>query len=407
MRYLFIPILLSSSFISAQMYVGTDVAVADGGIIKVQGNSLHVGGNGLLENAGTVDVAHNYINNGISTGFATNTGEYIVGGNWENNNVFTADFSLVHLYNSDKLITGTSITDFYTLKLSGGSKLMTIDASAIVLDLGTDHLMTDGNVMLVNNPDPTALIYSSGYVSSREDGHLQRKTNSTATYSFPLGSDLGDFRLRPIDFIPNDNLENTFGARLANNDATIDGYDLEEKSILTGNLNPLYYHHIYHNSGSSNVDVRFYYDPAEDEVTETIANWNNEWNIEDGVSNGGANGGYESLLLANFNDFSTKPFILANQNELIYIPNAFTPNSDGANDLFTVAYDEEKLLKFAFFIFDRWGNPILEEHHPNFTWDGTSKGQKLPSDAYVWKMDYQLKGSTEIVEKIGHVFLLK
>ena len=211
-----ITILININY-SAQLYVDTDMGVLNGAIIKVQNNFLQTDANANLENAGDVVIDYDLINNGVLTGFSVSTGVFTIGGNWVNNNIFNADNSIVHLYNADKLISGSSVTDFYTLKLTGGKKLMTIDASAIWLDLGTEHLLTGENIMLVNNPDPLSLIYSTGFVSSRGDGNLQRKTNTTNIYSFPLGSDLGDFRMRPIDFIPKDDNVNVFGARLANN----------------------------------------------------------------------------------------------------------------------------------------------------------------------------------------------
>lgn len=400
-------IITTCNIATSQLYVNTDFAVNNGGIIKVQNNYLNVGNNGNFENAGNVDVDYNYINNGTTTGRNSSSGIYYIGGDWENNNNFIADNSTVHLYNSDKLISGTSPTDFYNLKLTGGSKLMTVNSSAVWLDLGTDHLNTGDNVMLVNNTDPTSLIYTTGYVSSKDDGHLQRKTNSKSTYSFPLGTNYGDFRLRPIDFIPKDNTDNTFGARLANNNATSDGYSLEEKSELVGELNPLYYHHLYQNSGNSKTDVRFHYDNSEDEVTETIAHWINDWNIESNVRQGGSNGGFETLLLSNFNNFSTKPFILASENNFIYIPNTFTPNNDGKNDFLSINFEEEKMQDFSFLVFDRWGNIVFEKNTQKFYWNGTSNGEILPDGTYIWKMNYKLIGSTKLVEKLGHINILK
>ena len=64
------------------------------------------------------------------------------------------------------------------------------------------------------------------------------------------------------------------------------------KSPLVGKLNPLYYHHLYHSEGNSLVDVRFYYDDLEDQVTETIGHWSNEWSILDNVANEGASGSF-------------------------------------------------------------------------------------------------------------------
>lgn len=392
--------------VNAQLFVDTDFAVNGGGILKVQNNFLKTGTNGNLENAGNVDVDYDYVNNGTSTGFSTATGDYKIGGNWENNNTFNADNSTVRLINADKLITGTNPTDFYSLILSGGKKLMTVDASAVWLDLGIEHLLTDENVMLINNTDPSALIYTTGYISSRGDGHLKRKTQSTSTYTFPLGSDVGDFRLRPIHVTPTDDLENTYGARLANNEATSDGYSLDDKSPLVSDLNPLYYHHLYHSEGNSTADISFFYDASEDEVVETIGRWNNEWTILDNVSNGNTSGTLSSLMLSNFDDFSDRPFILASKGEFIYIPNAITPNGDGFNETLELVFDDDKLRSFEFYIFDRWGSLIFESHHSTFSWDGTSKGQKVPTGGYVWKMQYQAKGASDIVEKLGTITVL-
>ncbi len=380
--------------------------VEAGAFLVVNNQSMKINTSGIVDNEGEIDIDYNFTNDGMATGAGATTGLYKIGGNWENNNTFIANNSTVHLYNADKLITGSAETNFYNLRLTGGNKLMTINASAVWLDLGVDHLLTDENIMLIDNPDPASLIFTTGFISSRGDGHLQRKTQSTSTYVFPLGSDVGDFRLRPIEITPNDNSQNIYGARLANNNATQDGYNLSDKSALVGQLNDLYYHHLYHNSGSSPADVTFYYDETEDEITETIAHWNNQWLIVDGVTPSVGNGTFSSLTLQNFDDFNPRPFVLASKADFIYIPNAMTPNGDGKNDLFSVYYNEDKLLNFDFYIFDRWGNLVYETHHPNFSWDGTYKGQTLPDGTYVWKMRYQEKENTEIVDKLGQITIL-
>ena len=403
---LLITVIIPSLFYG-QLFVNTDMGVLSGGIVKVQNNSLKTGTNGNLENAGAVSVDYDFINNGLSTGFLANTGVYTIGGNWENNGLFNAGNSIVHLYNADKLITGNSVTDFFRLRLTGGKKLMTIDASASWLDLGIEHLLTGNSVMFVDNPDPLSLIYTSGFISSRGDGHLQRRTNTTQTYTFPLGTDLGTFRMRPLAITPKDNDNNVFGARLANNNATEDGYSLTDKSALVGNLNPLYYHHIYHPEGNSFSDLLFYYDPNEDEVTETIGHWSYNWLTLDNVTTGGTIGSFSTLLLPNYNNFNDRPFILASERDFIYIPNTFTPNNDGVNDLFKVSFDEEQVVNFSFIVFDRWGAIVFQENQPNFSWDGVHKGEVVPDGAYIWKMNYQLKGKKQLIEQVGHVLVLK
>lgn len=89
-----------------------------------------------------------------------------------------------------------------------------------------------------------------------------------------------------------------------------------------------------------------------------------------------------------------------------YIPNTFTPNSDGINELF---YGEGTYIKeFQMFVFDRWGNKIFESNDIQKGWDGKvkGKGDLVQEDVYVWEVrlkDYQHKEK----KYIGHVSILK
>ena len=79
------------------------------------------------------------------------------------------------------------------------------------------------------------------------------------------------------------------------------------------------------------------------------------------------------------------------KNRPIYIPNAFSPNLDGQNDVFTIyggpAAEQVKLMR----IFNRWGALVYEgkefplnNESPNNGWDGTFKGEVLPPDVFVY-----------------------
>ncbi len=71
----------------------------------------------------------------------------------------------------------------------------------------------------------------------------------------------------------------------------------------------------------------------------------------------------------------------------IYIPNSFTPNGDGVNDVF-----QPKgfgIVKYEFNIFDRWGEKMFSTHDFGTGWDGTytSRGQTfVKEDVYVWSI---------------------
>ncbi len=390
------------NLVYGQAYVGTILVVNNGGVFKVSSNALVVGGSGEVNNSGVVEVDYSYINNGVTRGGVVGQGLFKIGGDWINNNEFTAYFSKIHLYNSERLISGSEITHFDELKLTGGSKVMTIDASVYLLDLGSDHLMTKENIMLVENPDPNAIDYSTGFVSSLGDGHLQRKTNTFSEYKFPLGTEVGELRLKTVCFEPQSTDDNIYGARLVNNIATSDGYDITKKSVLLQQLCPLYYYHFYHNQGTSKCDLWLEYGTEDDKYSETIAQWKTEWVELDKIEK---NSGKVGVL--DFEDFSTRPFVLAQKQSFIYIPNSFTPNADGINDTFHLYLDKDEFIKFEFLIFNRWGQLVFETNEVNFIWKGDYKGDETETNTYVWKLKAQFKETTEIIQKTGTVTILK
>ena len=67
----------------------------------------------------------------------------------------------------------------------------------------------------------------------------------------------------------------------------------------------------------------------------------------------------------------------------LYIPNAFTPNGDGVNDLYQV-YARGVVKFFEIMIFDRWGEMIYRTNDMGTGWDGTYKGTKVEGGEYVY-----------------------
>ncbi len=89
---------------------------------------------------------------------------------------------------------------------------------------------------------------------------------------------------------------------------------------------------------------------------------------------------------------------------LIYIPNAFSPNGDGKNDVFLV---RSNILKTSYLlIYDRWGNKVFESNDILIGWDGTYKGQPAQVDAYGYYFEGECFQEDKIVLK-GNVTLLK
>lgn len=79
----------------------------------------------------------------------------------------------------------------------------------------------------------------------------------------------------------------------------------------------------------------------------------------------------------------------------VYVPNIFTPNGDGVNDIVTVFSGSEVAIIKDFKIFSRWGELMFEqkEFSPNdynFGWDGYVNGQKANVGEYVWYAEVEL-----------------
>ena len=88
----------------------------------------------------------------------------------------------------------------------------------------------------------------------------------------------------------------------------------------------------------------------------------------------------------------------------VFIPNSFTPNGDGVNDILFVRSDI--LVECYFVIYDRWGEKIFETHDQTVGWDGTFKQKESQRGTY----DYYFKGKCmdgDELELKGNVTLIR
>ncbi len=94
----------------------------------------------------------------------------------------------------------------------------------------------------------------------------------------------------------------------------------------------------------------------------------------------------------------------------VFIPNTFSPNGDGANDIFYPRGSGLFSIKHAK-IFNRWGELVYERNDfkandASAGWDGTYKGQKLNPDVYVYIIEILCDNNTTLPYK-GNITLLK
>jgi len=89
---------------------------------------------------------------------------------------------------------------------------------------------------------------------------------------------------------------------------------------------------------------------------------------------------------------------------LIFVPNAFTPNGDGKNDVVYVHSENIKSLKF--YVYDQWGELLYTSLSQQNGWDGTYKGTKEPVGVYVYYLEAIMIDGQQITKK-GTIALLR
>lgn len=89
----------------------------------------------------------------------------------------------------------------------------------------------------------------------------------------------------------------------------------------------------------------------------------------------------------------------------VYLPNAFTPNKDNANDKLYVRGNNigEMLLR----IYDRWGELIFETSDQAVGWDGTYKGKDCDPAVFVYYLEVKCKKGDDTYFEKGNITLIR
>ena len=100
--------------------------------------------------------------------------------------------------------------------------------------------------------------------------------------------------------------------------------------------------------------------------------------------------------------FSDSITVIVSESAL-YVPDVFTPNGDGFNDEFRVAY--KSLISFQCWVYNRWGRQVFYWNDPTKGWDGNINGKKAVPGPYFYvikatgsdKKVYKLKGDINLL----------
>jgi gliding motility-associated-like protein len=102
-------------------------------------------------------------------------------------------------------------------------------------------------------------------------------------------------------------------------------------------------------------------------------------------------------------------YVLCN-NSNIFVPNTFSPNGDGNNDVFYPRGSGLfKILNLK--VFNRWGEVVFDKSNFNANdatagWDGTYKGKQLPADVFVYMLQVVCDNNSTLTFK-GNIALLR
>jgi len=95
---------------------------------------------------------------------------------------------------------------------------------------------------------------------------------------------------------------------------------------------------------------------------------------------------------------------------ILFIPNSFSPNGDGVNDVLFVRGSGIKVMNLK--IYNRWGEKVFELSTVNYQlstnkgWDGTYKGKELNAGVFIWYAEVEFDNGDRIYKK-GNVSLIR
>lgn len=92
---------------------------------------------------------------------------------------------------------------------------------------------------------------------------------------------------------------------------------------------------------------------------------------------------------------------------LVFVPDAFTPNGDGINEVFS--WQSNAIVEARMTIYNRWGEVVFFSENADEFWNGTCAGSPCPVNAYSWQLAYRARQNltSQWYVKKGTVFLLR
>lgn len=106
-------------------------------------------------------------------------------------------------------------------------------------------------------------------------------------------------------------------------------------------------------------------------------------------------GEYSAIVSNGKCSTEVKTFVTEYCAPTLFIPNTFTPNNDGTNDVFKT-YQSGNIQDYEMNIFNRWGEIIYSTNNINDGWDGKVNGLNAQIDVYIYKISYSTQNENDI-----------
>lgn len=378
---------------------GQDIHINEGIQFVVKDGNF-VNNSGHLHNNGRLTIYGDFILNDSveSTNLLAVQPQYQVLGTWDNNSSFIAGNSRTNLFGGNQQITGSEVTSYYDLDLTGSGvkELNGVDTRILhELNLTTNELATKEQKAYVDSDAEGAILYilDSGFVSSTGDGRLVRNTSAGLSYIYPLGQqDLQTLYYRPL-LISTDNNQSIEG-RLAYLDAGLEGKPLSQKAVDIEDLNSRFFHLIESSDGNDATGaLAIAYESTTEGTWEDIGQWitntstSEQWKKTfDGAD----------FVLDGLDAIATNSWLYNGNNAHILLkvadeidfefPTAFDPQSPfPENQNFTVIDYLGTVDILRLQVFNRWGTLVYDSQRDGGdSWDGTFRGELQQAGNYVY-----------------------
>mgnify|MGYP006076179977 FL=1 len=140
-------------------------------------------------------------------------------------------------------------------------------------------------------------------------------------------------------------------------------------------------------------------------------NWNDQ--INDSIRDVTETGLYQIEVISSCESKTDEIFLEFEQCEdcRIYVPNTFTPDNDGINDIFEVSASKCNFNNYNFWIMDRNGDVVFTSQSPDLYWDGSfQQGTHYVEDGiYTWRLlfTFEDEKGTKGEEQFGHILIIR